>query len=122
MYDQLQMRRFVSILFLLLCTLGPLSAVLPGSEDSQLPACCRRHGAHHCSMAAEQASDGHALAAPTHCPQFHRGFPARVGIFAPSAGPGMAQPLESNAVIIATRTVMLHRAWTSANRGPPALL
>jgi hypothetical protein len=125
MYDHVQMRRFVSIVFLLLCSLGPLSALLPGSEESQLPACCRRHGAHHCSMAtgAEQGpGGGHAVAAPAHCPQYHRGSAATAGVFTPATGPGIAQPLATSAAIAGIQTVTLHRARASADRGPPSIL
>ena len=123
LYDLGEMRRFVSIVFLLLCSLGPLSALLPGSEESQFPACCRRHGAHHCIMAlAEQASSGHVLTAPARCPQYHRGSPARIGVYTPSAGLGVAQPLEAGAMIAEIEAVTAHQTWTSASRGPPALL
>src|ERR1039458_2322377 len=33
--------------------LGPLSAFVDSSADAGLPACCRRHGAHHCAMYAQ---------------------------------------------------------------------
>ncbi len=125
MYDQGQMRRFVSIVFLLLCSLRPLSALLPGSAESQLPACCRRHGVHHCEMAgaAEQVSGGgHAVTAPAHCPQYHRGSAATVGVFRPATGLGITQSLDTSAAIAATQTVTLHRARASADRGPPAIL
>ena len=49
----LQMRRGFSILLILFFGLGPLSAFVDSSEDAGLPACCRRHGAHHCAMYAE---------------------------------------------------------------------
>ena len=117
------MRRFVSIVFLLLCSLGPLSALLPGSEESQLPACCRRHGAHHCTMAlAEQAGSGHVLSAPARCPQYHRGSPATAGVYTPSTGLAVAHAIEVAAIPAESQSVTLHRAWTEGNRGPPALL
>ena len=47
------MRRALSILLVLFFGLGPLTATLQGSDDSRLPACCRRNGAHHCVMAEE---------------------------------------------------------------------
>jgi hypothetical protein len=68
------MRRFVSIVILLLWCAGPVWALLPGSDDTQLPACCRRHGAHHCAMAGSQAMSAvgkHLISAPSHCP-FYR--------------------------------------------------
>jgi hypothetical protein len=119
------MRRFVSIVFLLLCSLGPLSALLPGSEESQLPACCRRHGAHHCAMAMamEQGSGGgHVVTAPAHCPQYHRGSAATAGVFTPATGVRIAQPLATSAAIAGMQTVTLYRARANADRGPPATL
>ena len=44
------MRRAISIFLILFFWLGPLETLLPGGEDARLPACCRRHGAHHCAM------------------------------------------------------------------------
>src|ERR1035437_4665338 len=72
------MRRFFSILMILLFGLGPLSATLPASAESRLPACCRRHGTHHCAMSAKMAA-GESQASsesdpvfttPLHCPSF----------------------------------------------------
>ena len=117
------MRRFVSIVFLLLCSLGPLSALLPGSEESQLPACCRRHGAHHCMMAlAEQAGGGHVVTAPARCPRYHRVSAATAGVYTPSTGLGVARAIEAAAIPAGSQTIALRRAWTEGNRGPPALL
>jgi len=72
------MRRGLSLFFALLFGLGPLALLRPDSDDASLPACCRRHGAHHCAMSARlaemaaQAAAGKSdfLAAPSTCPQF----------------------------------------------------
>lgn len=71
------MRRTLSILLVVFFGLGPLAATLPGSDDSSLPACCRRLGKHHCSMgekATERIVDaspaGAILSAPAHCPLY----------------------------------------------------
>jgi hypothetical protein len=117
------MRRFVSIAFILLCWLGPLSALLPGSDESQLPACCRRHGAHHCAMAADQVSGaGHVVSAPARCPQYHRLSPATRGAFAPLRTSAIAVAAESRLVIPAAQSASLDQTGTTTNRGPPALL
>jgi hypothetical protein len=117
------MRRFVSIVFIVLCGLGPLSALVPGSDESQLPACCRRHGAHHCAMttAADQASS-HVVSAPSRCPQYHRSFPANRGAFALPASPAAAHTAAAELVIAAAQTAGLHQTRANTNRGPPALL
>ena len=78
MYHGIQMRRALSILLLLFFGLGPLAATLQaGSEETHLPACCRRLGAHHCAMTAETAATLAAAAsgmailrAPSTCPAF----------------------------------------------------
>jgi hypothetical protein len=52
-------RRLTSITLLLLFSfplIAPLFA-LGGSAESDLPACCRRNGAHHCMMSAEQVAE-----------------------------------------------------------------
>ncbi len=35
---------------------GAAGGLLPASDESRLPACCRRHGAHHCAMAMRMAA------------------------------------------------------------------
>ena len=73
------MRRGFSIFLVLFFGLGPLSAFVDGSEDAGLPACCRRHGAHHCAMYAQimamRAGRGidptPGFSAPLTCPLYH---------------------------------------------------
>ncbi len=72
------MRRGFSIFLILFFGLGPLSAMIDGSEDAGLPPCCRRHGKHHCAMYAQivamrahQALDPRpAVSAPSTCPLY----------------------------------------------------
>ena len=85
------MRRFFSILFVLLFGLSPLSATL-ADDNASLPACCRRRGSHHCTMddaavARILAASGvPAFTAPSHCPQ----YPER-GNAVPSHTPALPQ-------------------------------
>ena len=78
------MRRGFSIFLVLFFGLGPLSALVDSSADAGLPACCRRHGAHHCAMYAQiKAAQIMAMRAgldidptpsfsvPLTCPLFH---------------------------------------------------
>lgn len=57
------MRRILSILLTLVVGFGPAIAAVPANalasgyspwtgqqDESRLPACCRKHGAHHCAM------------------------------------------------------------------------
>jgi len=83
-YHQMIMRRGFSIFLILFFGLGPLTALAEGTEDAGLPACCRRHGAHHCDMSA-QIKDAQTMAmraglavdatpdfsAPSSCPLYH---------------------------------------------------
>ena len=74
MYHEFQMRRSLSILLIMIFGLGPLAAAMEGNEDVKLPACCRRHGVHHCAMGAAQSNDGKqsapAFAVPSMCAQY----------------------------------------------------
>src|ERR1039458_8336481 len=72
------MRRTLCMFLILSYWVGPLAAILPANPESRLPACCRRHGAHHCVMSAETAtitaqavsSSAPFLTAPSHCPSY----------------------------------------------------
>lgn len=50
------MRRSIAITLLLLFSLPLISPVLAlaAASDANLPACCRRNGAHHCMMKMQQ--------------------------------------------------------------------
>jgi len=74
-------RRILAISLLLLFGLplvSPLFA-LPSSNDSNLPACCRRNGKHHCMMQMGQAqilAQGVQFnVVPTKCPLYPRAIP-----------------------------------------------
>jgi hypothetical protein len=72
------MKRILSTCLILMFWLVPLAEALPARSESRLPACCRRHGAHHCAMSvamasmADRASRSSAsyLTTPLHCPNF----------------------------------------------------
>lgn len=60
------MRRILSICLMLVLGLGPVMAAVPAEAltfawaadgaESVLPACCRRHGAHHCAMGLQESN------------------------------------------------------------------
>ncbi len=126
------MRRPLAILLVLFFVLGPLQAVLQGSDESRLPACCRRNGAHHCEMnqdmrAALERAIGStpAFSAPATCPSFP-GF--ALGILTPSHTPA---PMRSWAPVLveqahspATANAVAIRIAidTRSGRAPPASL
>ena len=125
------MRRFVSISMFLLLWLGPLAAILPANAESRLPACCRRHGAHHCAMSAElaakaaQAPPGSTpvLTGPSHCPY----FPGSIAATTTPVHALAASSVNLPALLAmahspeASRTVArLSQIRTRAGRGPPS--
>jgi hypothetical protein len=69
-------RRLIGITLLLLFSLPLISPVLAlaAGSDANLPACCRRNGAHHCTMKLYQAdASGHGptlSAIPQTCPAY----------------------------------------------------
>jgi hypothetical protein len=120
------MRRGFSIFLILLFGLGPLSSLIDGSEDANLPACCRRHGAHHCAILgmAAQAQSGQSplVSAPMTCPS----YPGAIALLS-TPGEALAAlsrmgdaPLHIEYVQIAAQTTPLSGpAQTHAGRGPP---
>ncbi|MGD0735288.1 MAG: hypothetical protein ABR976_09085 [Terracidiphilus sp.] len=128
MYSVREMRRTFSIFLILFFGLGPLAATLHADDDSSLPACCRRHGAHHCAMSGPAAmlaqSDGKPiLTAPSTCPYFPgytvASSPAPLALAAlPISLPALlAQP---HSPITARAAARLSQLRTRAGRGPPA--
>ena len=121
------MRRGFSIFLILMFGLGPLSSLIDGSEDANLPACCRRHGAHHCVVAAmaRQAQSGKTpmVSSPMTCPS----YPGAIALLstpaqALAAASRTVETLFTFAhVQVATHTYGLSKpAQSHAGRGPPA--
>jgi len=126
------MRRGTSIFLVLFFGLWPLTATLEAGDDSRLPPCCRRHGAHHCAMAMRvaammaQAASGSTpyVTAPMTCPLFP-GFTA--GPSTPAYGLA-ASPANLPVLLAQPHSPAAGRAdapispiRTRAGRGPPAL-
>jgi len=121
------MRRVLSILLLLLFGLGPLTATLEASDDAGLPACCRRHGAHHCAMMAMMARQRHdsapGFSAPSTCPCYPGSAATLVApISALAAAPAELPALHAHAFehIAVPTHVSSCPGRTHAGRGPPA--
>ena len=120
------MRRSLGVFLILLFWLGPMLSLLPASAESRLPACCRRHGAHHCAMiaAAYFVPPGAPpqLGAPSQCPLFPGSAAASTApVHAlPALAAGLpvllAQPHSPAAGRAAARLSQLR---TRSNRGPP---
>src|SRR3569833_293303 len=79
------MRRSLSILLMLLFGAGYLSFAFNLSDDFSLPACCRRHGAHHCAMDTQQSANAAASGLTkvrSRCHQYPQHPNARTSSFA----------------------------------------
>jgi len=123
------MRRGFSIFLILFFSLGPLAATLQADDESRLPACCRRHGAHHCAMAmaalaSQSASGGKPkFTAPATCPYFP-GYTAgpTSTTFALAASPVSLRGLlaQAHALAAGRAAIPLSQIRTRAGRGPPA--
>jgi hypothetical protein len=121
------MRQALSILLLLFFGLGPLVATLSATDGSRLPACCRRHGVHHCAMSTDMVSAAELgrsnLKAPATCPYFP-GYTVALNATtlalapAPVSLPALLAELHSLAAGRAAARISQIRA--RANRGPPA--
>jgi len=121
------MRRGLSIFLVLFFGLGPLSAAFQASDDSRLPPCCRRHGAHHCVMSyarmAQAASGKPILTAPSHCPQYPSGSCVAVSpihALAPSAESSPVLLAQDHSPVAALAAARMSQLRTHADRGPPA--
>jgi len=124
------MRRALAILLVLFFGLGPLSAVSEAGGDLNLPACCRRHGEHHCAMSAAmmamvastESGSGPALTAPPTCPYFP-GFHAVPAVTShalltlPAPLPAVSTHLFVCAV--SRTSVQTGQNGSHAGRGPP---
>jgi len=74
------MRRLLSILLLAAFALPLVAPMLALAQDPDagLPACCRRHGQHHCTMLDDRGSSAHRVVAV--CPAWpQRAVPSPVG-------------------------------------------
>jgi len=109
----------------LLWWLAPMSALLPASASSPLPACCRRNGAHHCAMASTamaqsgQNASKHGVSAPAHCPLYHHSLPATAGVFALLLPDRRTDNVEARFRIAAPRVVEFEHTYAHDGRGPP---
>jgi len=129
-YDKSQMRRLLSICLVLFFGIGPLAATLEAGDDARLPACCRRHGAHHCAMnlrmaamMAETASGKTQVTAPSTCPAFPGNAAATTS--APQALTAAAVGLPSllaqpHAPAAARAAARISQIRTRSGRAPPA--
>jgi len=126
-------RRFTAILILAL--LGafyavPLLHAVSTDPESGLPACCRRHGKHHCAMMDQylrlKASGEPTFNAPSqHCPMYPKGLAQTwapvVAVLLPAQG-AVYTCSQSHPVCHAQTQARFRVAYdrTRLKRGPPS--
>lgn len=84
-----RMRRILAAMLVLLFGFTPIAPAFAVNGDSQLPACCRRTGQHHCLMMSASGDSGQTQLqnAPSHCPLFpHLAIVGHTSFFVPGAG------------------------------------
>lgn len=122
------MRRGTSILLLAIFLLGSLPALL-GDNEASLPACCRRNGAHHCSMgrlrAAILASGQPIVSAPSTCPSYpgeNALTTAPLYGIAPAAAAELALRTTPHTPAASRAAARVSAARARSTRGPPSLV
>lgn len=126
------MRRLLATLLVSVFSFSLMAPLLLAGEDANLPACCRRGGAHRCAMMdmdqdeAHGPSSGASLVAHTlKCPYFPKG-----GALPPhSDAVLLAGPQSIHAVVLTQRRVQpgaqagypVAYACAHPKRGPPVL-
>jgi hypothetical protein len=126
-------RRFAAIL--MLAMLGafyavPLVHAVSSDPESDLPACCRRHGKHHCAMMDQylrlKASGKPTFnVPPEHCPFYPQGLPQTWAPFVAALLParGAAYTALQSRPACPAQTQARYRISfdrTRQKRGPPA--
>jgi hypothetical protein len=117
------MRRLLAILLLAAFGLPTVAPLLAQTQDpdSNLPACCRRNGTHHCALSmAAQSSNAPTVAA--RCPVFPQH--TAVANLAPAAflatHPNIKLPIAAQSAVAHTKTRRrISRERTHQTRGPP---
>jgi hypothetical protein len=115
-------RRIMAGLLLALFSFSLIAPALLADEDSNLPACCRRIGEHHCTLAASQG----ASFIQERCPHFPSGGASLAASEIATLTPAQAvfatilSHTAAHAQTEAHYRVSFSRAWQK--RGPPALL
>jgi hypothetical protein len=126
------MRRVLSIFLILFFSLAPVASALGSSEDARLPACCRRHGTHHCAMAmqmaarmAEAMKGKHAVTAPNTCPCFPGYTAQTIAPVHALAAPLVAMPAllaRPHSPATARAAARLAQMRRRSSRAPPAFI
>jgi hypothetical protein len=121
------MRRAIALLLMLVFSSMLMAPLFASDPEANLPACCRRHGKHHCMMQAVQGSDGPPglTAVREKCPCFPVGTVAGRSVqFAPEPG-GLFHPAARSGTLLvppAQPGVRASFLGSYPKRGPPSPL
>jgi hypothetical protein len=123
------LRPFSAILLLIVFGLSLLSPLLGADDESNLPACCRRAGKHHCSMTRRSGSsdsvEGSAWNNNGRCPSypgFAPGtFPIVAGV-APAASAAALAVRHASCRSFELRVLSSLRLRAHSKRGPPVFV
>ncbi len=120
------MRRVLASLLLALFSFPLIVPMLRADAASNLPACCRRQGIHHCSMPSDAASGAALSPVQPKC----SGYPSTIGVHgnwnvallkdSPSAGTALLSYPSVEARTEAQYRVSFSRS--RQKRGPPSFL
>jgi hypothetical protein len=120
------MRRTLALLLVALFSISLFTPLFAADQRSNLPVCCRRDGAHHCSMPAPAASQGDRAALQARCP-FYRGAgsffsgPQTVAVAVPARIQAL-QPCVSNVAERLDSRPVSAVSGSPDSRGPPSFL
>jgi hypothetical protein len=117
-------RRWLAILLVAVFSLPLVTPAFSGDSDTNMPACCRRNGKHHCAeTGAGSPQSGQGFRSTARCPSYPR-------VVLPFGGPCVF-PLQANSTqaLEHTSAQRLRQAHTSLGtsdsrahqkRGPPS--
>lgn len=123
----LTVRRTLATLLIAIFGILPISPALFASDAySNLPACCRRHGQHHCAMMARQSTTSSAPAIQaSSCPLFpsNKAVVAHRITGAPRTSQAVFSEIVSHPASHPQTEAMYRISYSRANqkRGPPSL-
>jgi len=124
------LRHLSAILLLIVFSLSPIAPLLGADDDSNLPACCRRAGKHHCSMTrhsgANDSVEGAAWNNNGRCPSypgFALGtFPIVAGIAPAAASAAVLAARRASCRSFELRVLSSLRFRANSKRGPPVFV
>lgn len=122
------MRRISAILLMALFSFSLISpAVFAPDAESNLPACCRRSGKHHCAMTASQSESSSGPTLQTgRCPSFSTGqaVPANRTVSLPGNSQAIFAGLVSHPASRPQTQALCRISYSRAGqkRGPPTPL